>query len=63
MSTAARLPIGEVGEICLRGGFMKEYWGRPEKTAETLRGGWLHTGDAGMIDAKATSPCAGASPN
>jgi acyl-CoA synthetase (AMP-forming)/AMP-acid ligase II len=44
------LPIGQVGEICLRGGFMKGYWGRPEKTAETLRGGWLHTGDAGIID-------------
>jgi long-chain acyl-CoA synthetase len=47
---AHELPIGEVGEICLRGGFMKSYWGRPEKTAETLRGGWLHTGDAGLID-------------
>lgn len=44
------LPIGQVGEICLRGGFMKGYWGRPEKTAETLRGDWLHTGDAGLID-------------
>ena len=43
-------PIGQVGEICLRGGFMKGYWGRPEKTAEALRGGWLHTGDAGIID-------------
>ena len=44
------LPIGQVGELCLRGGFMKGYWGRPEKTAETLRGGWLHTGDAGLVD-------------
>jgi acyl-CoA synthetase (AMP-forming)/AMP-acid ligase II len=44
------LPIGQVGEVCLRGGFMKGYWGRPEKTAEALRGGWLHTGDAGIID-------------
>ena len=44
------VPIGEVGEICIRGGFMNRYWGRPEKTAETLRGGWLHTGDAGLID-------------
>lgn len=41
---------GEVGEVCLRGGFMKGYWGKPDKTAETLRGGWLHSGDAGMID-------------
>ena len=44
-------PIGEVGEVCLRGGFMKGYWGKPEKTAEALRGGWLHSGDAGVMDA------------
>lgn len=43
-------PIGEVGEVCLRGGFMNKYWGKPEKTAEVLRGGWLHSGDAGTID-------------
>ena len=42
---------GEVGEICLSGGFMSGYWGKPDKTAEALRGGWLHTGDAGVIDA------------
>jgi len=44
------VPIGQVGEVCLRGGFMKGYWGRAEKTEETLRGGWLHTGDAGLVD-------------
>jgi len=44
------VPVGEVGEVCLRGGFMKGYWGQPGKTAETLRGGWLHTGDAGLVD-------------
>lgn len=43
-------PPGEVGEVCLRGGFMHGYWGNPEKTAETLRGGWLHSGDAGVMD-------------
>jgi long-chain acyl-CoA synthetase len=43
-------PVGEVGEVCLRGGFMKEYWGKPDKTAEALRGGWLHSGDAGTMD-------------
>lgn len=45
------LPVGEVGEVCLRGGYMHSYWGKPEKTAEALRDGWLHTGDAGVIDA------------
>jgi long-chain acyl-CoA synthetase len=49
---ARECPIGQVGEICLRGGFMRAYWGRPEKTAEALRGGWLHSGDAGVIDAE-----------
>lgn len=44
------VPVGEVGEICMRGGFMWGYWGAPDKTAETLRGGWLHSGDAGVID-------------
>jgi long-chain acyl-CoA synthetase len=42
--------VGEVGEVCLRGGFMKGYWARPEKTAEATRGGWLHSGDAGTMD-------------
>ncbi|HMQ55118.1 MAG TPA: class I adenylate-forming enzyme family protein [Anaerolineae bacterium] len=45
------VPIGQVGEIVVRGGFMVGYWQRPEKTAETLRGGWLHTGDMGRMDA------------
>ncbi len=34
----------------LRGGFMAGYWGRPEKTAEATRGGWLRTGDLGALD-------------
>lgn len=45
------VPVGTIGEICLRGGFMAGYWRLPEKTAETLRGGWLHTGDVGYMDA------------
>lgn len=46
------VPLGTIGEICLRGGFMVGYWQRPEKTEETLRGGWLHTGDVGYMDAE-----------
>jgi acyl-CoA synthetase (AMP-forming)/AMP-acid ligase II len=45
------LPRGEVGEIVVRGGnVMLGYWNRPEETAEALRGGWMHTGDAGYMD-------------
>ena len=45
------LPPGEIGEIVIRGDIvMKEYWNRPEATAETLAGGWLRTGDAGYRD-------------
>jgi long-chain acyl-CoA synthetase len=47
----AELPRGEVGEICARGdNVMLGYWNQPELTAQTLRGGWLHTGDAGRMD-------------
>jgi len=42
---------GEVGELLLRGnGVMKGYYKNPEKTAETLKGGWLHTGDMARMD-------------
>lgn len=45
--------IGEIGEIVARGSVvMAGYWKRPDETAETLRGGWLHTGDIGMTDAQ-----------
>jgi len=49
-SDGTELPCGSVGEIALRGGFMWGYWGKPEKTAETLRDGWLWTGDIGTMD-------------
>jgi long-chain acyl-CoA synthetase len=43
---------GEVGEIVTRSDcVMKGYWKNPEATARTLRGGWLHTGDVGAMDA------------
>ncbi|MBX5476216.1 MAG: long-chain fatty acid--CoA ligase [Clostridia bacterium] len=45
------VPVGEVGELCIRGPqVMKGYWNRPEETAETLRDGWLHTGDIARMD-------------
>ncbi|MCW2608107.1 MAG: hypothetical protein JWO60_2800, partial [Frankiales bacterium] len=45
------LPAGQDGEICVRGPvLMQGYWNAPEATAETVRDGWLHTGDIGHVD-------------
>ncbi|MGX1563255.1 long-chain-fatty-acid--CoA ligase [Streptomyces sp. NPDC055506] len=45
------LPPGALGEVCLATpAHMVEYWGLPDKTAETLVDGWIHTGDAGYVD-------------
>ena len=45
------VPNGTIGEIVARGPqLMQGYWNRPEESAEALRGGWMHTGDAGVLD-------------
>jgi long-chain acyl-CoA synthetase len=45
------VPQGEVGEIVIRGhNVMKGYWNKPDATADTLRDGWLHTGDMAKVD-------------
>jgi long-chain acyl-CoA synthetase len=45
------LEAGEIGELCIRGPqVMKGYWQMPTETANSLRGGWLHTGDIARMD-------------
>ncbi|MFI3332458.1 MAG: AMP-binding protein [Rikenellaceae bacterium] len=45
------LPVGEKGEIVVRGeNVMLGYWKNEEATAETIKDGWLHTGDMGYMD-------------
>ena len=45
------LPAGSVGEICVRGSaVIKGYFNEPEATADTIKDGWLYTGDLGYID-------------
>ncbi|GMT13183.1 hypothetical protein PFISCL1PPCAC_4480 [Pristionchus fissidentatus] len=50
-SSGKELPQGEAGEICVRGAIvMRGYLGKTRETAETIRDGWLHTGDIGYCD-------------
>ncbi|MCD0504208.1 class I adenylate-forming enzyme family protein [Bordetella petrii] len=45
------LPAGQPGEVVVRGDLvMTGYWRLPEKTADTIVDGWLHTGDVGVVD-------------
>ncbi len=45
------MPIGEAGEIIIKGPqVMKGYWNMPDETEQTLRDGWLYTGDIGKMD-------------
>ncbi len=47
------LPNGEKGEICIYGdNVMLGYWNNPTATAETIKNGWLHTGDMGYVDSE-----------
>lgn len=45
------LPTGQVGELWIKGpNVVKEYWNKPDATAETFTDGWLHSGDLARID-------------
>jgi len=47
------LPVGELGEIVVKGeNVMKGYWKNPDSTADTVRDGWLYTGDLGYMSAE-----------
>jgi len=46
-----QVKTGEIGEIMVKGSIMmKEYWRDPERTKETIKNGWLHTGDLARMD-------------
>ncbi len=51
--TGLPVPCGEPGELCTRAySVMIGYWNEPEKTAEVLRHGWMHTGDLATMDSE-----------
>ena len=50
-TAGAEVALADEGEIVIRSpGVIQGYWNKPEKTADTIRQGWLHTGDVGRID-------------
>ena len=52
-SDGKELPLGEQGEIVVKGeNVMAGYWKNPEATAETVKDGWLYTGDLGYMTAE-----------
>lgn len=51
--TGKEKPVGEMGEIVISTpGAFKGYWNKPEESAQTLREGWIYTGDMGQLDAE-----------
>ena len=49
--TSEILPLGTEGEIVVRSpSQLKGYWNKPEATAQSIRDGWFHTGDIGLLD-------------
>ncbi len=54
------MKLGEHDEILVRGpNIFKEYWNRPEQTADALRDGWFHTGDQGEVNTEGNWRIAG----
>jgi fatty-acyl-CoA synthase len=50
-ATGLIVPRGQTGELCTRGySVMRGYWEQPDKTAEVLVNGWMHTGDLAVMD-------------
>ena len=47
------VPVGEKGELCTQGySVMQGYWNDPQRTSESVRDGWMHTGDLATLDAE-----------